>query len=383
MRLGVIAYAVDRPLSGISRYTVKLIEALTALPNSPQIVLLLAGGLGPLAKLGLEHITLKGCERLPGLLTYGNILIRQTAVRLKLDAVHDPTGITPFLLGTGKAHSVVTIHDTIPLSFPGVSTHLDTLVYRHWLPQRLPHVDTIITVSAASKRDIVQYYRVPEAKITHIPEGTDYQPCASAHVAQAHTRYKLPERYILFVGSVEERKNLRRVLEAFHLLRQRSIPQKLVIVGAQKWRFTGILETFEKLELENDVVFTGYVEEGDLPALYTGADAFVFPSLYEGFGLPALEAMACGVPVVSSNLSSLPEVVGDAGLLIDPYDTQAIADALYRLLNDIELHKSLRAKGLARAQNFRWSTTAQLTTQLLATSVTASRDADAKFTSLL
>jgi glycosyltransferase involved in cell wall biosynthesis len=196
-----------------------------------------------------------------------------------------------------------------------------------------------------------------------IPEAANarYRQLDPDAVAPALGRYGVEPPYILYVGSLEKRKNLPRLLQAYARLRQDLPGWKLVIVGARKWKSAPIFDTLSRLGLEPYVHFTGFVEEDDLPALYNGADLFCFPSLYEGFGLPVLEAMACGTPVVTSSTSSLPEVAGEAALLVDPYDVEAIAAAMRRVLSDPELAQDLRARGLARAAQFTWERTARET----------------------
>jgi glycosyltransferase involved in cell wall biosynthesis len=203
--------------------------------------------------------------------------------------------------------------------------------------------------------------RVPAAKVWNVSGGVgaQYRPAPAADIAQARQRYALPERYLLFVGSVQERKNVRACLLAFADVCQRGLPHHLVIVGAKQWRYAEILNTLEGLAVKDRVHFTGYVEDADLPALYTGAEAFVFPSLYEGFGLPVLEAMACGTPVITSTTSSLPEVAGEAALLVDPKDVEALAAGMERVLTDPALRTTLRERGLQQAARFTWARTAQ------------------------
>jgi glycosyltransferase involved in cell wall biosynthesis len=184
---------------------------------------------------------------------------------------------------------------------------------------------------------------------------------AAAEVAPILREYGVEPPYILYVGALESRKNLPRLLEAYARLRAWSPQWRLVIVGARKWKFSPIFDTVQRLALEGHVTFTGYVADEHLPALFTGADLFAFPSLYEGFGLPVLEAMACGAPVVTSNTSSLPEVAGDAALLVDPYDVEQIAQAMWLVLSQPALAAQLRAKGLARAAQFTWERTARET----------------------
>jgi len=237
------------------------------------------------------------------------------------------------------------------------------MIYRHWLPRLISTAHAVITISQCSKVDIVRYLPVALSKVHVIPEGVNanYRPALPTALAEIRTRYGLPEHFLLFVGSVEERKNLRRLLEACELLWRAGEHRPLVVAGARLRKHRGINETLTRLGLERRVVLTGYVPEADLPALYSAADLFVFPSLYEGFGLPPLEAMACGAPVGCSNSSSLPEVVGDAAVTVDPYDVEALAHAMHRVLSDANLRDELRAKGLARAAQFTWERTAQET----------------------
>ncbi len=393
MRIGMLIYGLDRPFSGIGRYTIALTRALDAVASAsritgqrmrqpeaaamprPDVVLLTAGRAPQLADLSGPSVSLPGCRFLPGLMTLGNVLIPLQVRRLGLDVVHDLTGVTP-LLGVGDStRTVVTVHDVFAWSCPGHSTWLDALIYRYWLPHVLPRVDAVITVSQASKADIVRYLKLSPAKIHVAYPGVDaaFRPLPKAQVACVRRRYGLPDRYILFVGSVEKRKNLIGLLRAYARLSdmgQASMP--LIIVGARRRAYIQmpgareIEATLQNLGLERDVVFTGYVPDADLPALYNGATLFVFPSLYEGFGLPPLEAMACGTPVVCSNVASLPEVVGDlrsagapAALTVDPHDIEGLADAMRRVIVDNDLQDELRRRGLARAQRFTWTQTAR------------------------
>jgi glycosyltransferase involved in cell wall biosynthesis len=364
MRVGLLVYGLDRPLSGIGRYTVELARALGELASVPEMVLLAAGATGPLrSDEGWEIHSLPGCRRLPGLMTLGNLTIPSRVRQQHLDLVHDPTGVTPLLCGAGGARSVVTVHDVFAWSCPGNSTRLDMLVYHYWLPHVLPRVEAVITVSHASKRDIMRYLRVPAAKIHVILEGVNRRFCRPTEAVErdVQKRHGLPTNYILFVGSVEKRKNLSHLLKAYDRLWQMGERRRLVIVGARRWLYSDIAETVTQLQMKDRPIFTGYVPDEDLPALYGGADLFVFPSVYEGFGLPPLEAMACGTPVVCSNTSSLPEVVGAAAVTVDPCDVEALAEAMRRVLADADLREELRARGLARAAQFTWEKTARET----------------------
>jgi glycosyltransferase involved in cell wall biosynthesis len=364
MRIGYLTYGLDRALTGIGRYSLELPRALVVLPNAPEIVLLTTEredmhGLWN----EFEHHSLPGCRKLPGLETVGNIIIPLVARNLHLDLVHDPTGVTPFMFGVGRTRTLVTIHDTIPWSFPGVSSRLDTWIYRYWLPLALPHVNGIITISETSKADIIHHLNIRQQKIQVVYRCVSqvYRPADANAIAEVRARYGLPENCILYVGSAEERKNLRRLLHAYARLVQNDSQRQLVIAGPHQPSTSPIGNVIQELDLGQRVTFTGYIRETDLPALYSAAEVFVFPSLYEGFGLPPLEAMACGTPVITSNASSLPEVVGDAALTVDPYDVDGLAAAIERALADEDLRAELRRRGLERAARFTWERAARET----------------------
>jgi glycosyltransferase involved in cell wall biosynthesis len=369
MEVGLLTYGLDRPAGGISRYTVDLIRAFSSSDcrSKLDITLLTTSSLAasPLDSCTPSH-RLAASGHLPGLMTWGNVALRQAARRLELDVVHDPTGLTPFLFGTGRARTVVTVHDVFAWSIPGHSTLADTLIYRHWLPRVLPRVNAVITVSQASKADIVRHLGVPADKVhvTYEGVGHSYGRASVDQVSKVRAQYGLTDGYFLFVGSVEERKNLSRLLQACARLWAAGERRPLVVVGARRWKYSKTLQTVQDLALESNVLFTGPLPEEDLPALYSGADLFVFPSLYEGFGLPPLEAMACGTTVVCSNASSLPEVVGDAALMVDPYDVEALAEAMHRVLSDPDLADDLRQRGLERAAGFTWERTARETVEV-------------------
>ena len=355
-KIGVLTYALDRHIGGIGTYTRALIKGLRQAGWSP--LLLKAGRLEP----GEEGFGLPGSARVPGLLTLGQFQIARHTHRLDLELVHDPTGVFPLALTACK--KVVTVCDAFPYVTPKTSTALENLVFRLWLPIALRKADAVITISECSRNDIAQYLPVPKEKIfvTPISSSPAYRPLPVEAVQPVLEKLTIPRPYILYVGSLEPRKNLLRLLQACARLREKHQDWHLVIVGARNfWKNVPVVETVEELALKPWVHFTGFVEEEDLPALYNGADLFVFPSLYEGFGLPPLEAMACGTPVVTSNSSSLPEVVGDAAIMVDPYDVDAIADAMARVLDDPALADDLRQRGLARAGQFSWERMAQET----------------------
>ena len=226
----------------------------------------------------------------------------------------------------------------------------------------------IIAPSQYSKADIINTYHIEPEKVSMI------YPAASsrfrrieneAELSRVRSAYDIDGGYILGVGTVQPRKNLSRLIEAYSILENLSVElPKLVLVGKIGWLHNETLETVRRLGLEDRVRFTGFVPDNDLPALYSGALFFVYPSYFEGFGLPPLEAMQCGTPVITGNLTSLPEVVGDAGMMVDPFAVNSIADAMRRLLSDAGLRKALSEKGVERAKKFSWIEAARQTLEI-------------------
>jgi glycosyltransferase involved in cell wall biosynthesis len=359
MRVGFITYGLDRPLTGISRYTLELARAYEAMPDL-EVVLLKAGDLGPLADSPFEQVDLPGCARLPGLLTLGHAVLPLLARRYKLDILHDPSAVTPLLFGAGGARVISTVHDVIPVSYPGYSSRVDELIYRRWLPHRLPRNQRVITDSQHSKSDIVRYMNVAPEKIDVIMLGVRdlFRPVAPDETLR---RLGINFPYVMFLGNLTRRKNIELALRGFAQVAEQFPDLHFVIAGPKLFRETPIGALADELGISERLILPGAVGDADLPALYSGARAFLFPSFYEGFGLPVLEAMACGTPVITSTASSLPEVAGDAALLVDPNRLDEMASALTRLLMDEALRESLRTRGLAHAARFTWAETARRT----------------------
>ena len=265
---------------------------------------------------------------------------------------------------------VATVHD---LSFE----HLpETFKRRSWMQLRLTVRRTVrraahvIVPSESTRRDIIGTYAVRPERVSVIPlaAAPRFRPVEDkGELERVLARYGIRGEYVLAVGSIQPRKNLSRLVAAYSDLRRKrprsNLPQ-LVLVGRQAWLYGETLRAIEDEGVRDSTILTGYVSEPDLPALYSGALCFAYPSYFEGFGLPPLEAMRCGTPVITGNLTSLPEVVGDAGLLVDPFDTGALASALARLLDDAHLRAELRARSLARARLFDWRETARRTLEV-------------------
>jgi glycosyltransferase involved in cell wall biosynthesis len=259
--------------------------------------------------------------------------------------------------------TVLTVHDLIFERYPQHHTWRNMLYLRAAMPRYVAAATAIIAVSQQTKADLVELYGAPAEKIHVVYEGIDaaFAPAPAAEMARVRTRYSPERPYLLMVGTLEPRKNHAAALHALARLKAHGFPHRRLVVGGQGWRFAPIQRLVADLGLAGDVAFTGYVPLADLPPLYTGADCVLLPSLYEGFGFPVLEAMACAAPVVCSNASSLPEVAGDAALLVPPTDAQALADAVALILTQPALAAALRQRGLQQAARFRWETCAAQT----------------------
>ena len=286
--------------------------------------------------------------------------------RERPDVYHAPHYVLPAGV---RCRSVVTIHDCIHLMFPQYLPNRAAYAYARasmWAAAR--RSDRILTVSEASKRDILHFFNVQPEKIVVVYNAIDEHfrvTPAEEDVARVRERYQLDHQFILYVGNIKPHKNLVRLIEAFAELRRTGFDEvKLLIIGDQISKLPALRRAVHGHKLHKHVRFLGYVSDQTLGVLYRLASAFVFPSLYEGFGLPPLEAMASGTPVVISNVSSLPEVAGDAAVLVDPYDVESIVDGMRRILSDPALAAELRRKGVERAREFSWERSVAKTRQV-------------------
>ncbi len=266
--------------------------------------------------------------------------------------------------------SVVTIHDLGFLRHPEAHTRAQRLYHRIFTRLSARRATHIIAISEATKRDLQHFYGTDDSKISVIYHGVDsrFRPIDSRAAIEAVLgRYGIRSPYLLFVSTVQPRKNVTRLIEAFARARQQTGMREatLVLAGKRGWMAEEIERRANELGLADRVMFAGYVADADLPALLSGALAYVIPSLYEGFGMTVLEAQACGTPVLASNVSALPEVVGDAGVLVDPYSIDSIADGLAQLLTDSHLRLRLRERGLARVRGWTWERAARQTLAVL------------------
>ena len=302
--------------------------------------------------------------------------VMQRRLTLALDGVDVFHSSDLLLWKQPGALNVVTLYDLTVLLFPERHTANTREIQQDKYRFAQQEADVVIAISEATKQDIVNHLHIPEQRVRVVHGGVNpsFRPNLDQDaVERALASLKVAYgRYILYVGTIEPRKNLVRLIEAYNQARKMlpsPIP-KLVIAGAAGWQFKTVFERVEALGLKDEVLFIGRVPDEKLPALYNGALLFVYPSLYEGFGLPPLEAMSCGVPVITSNTSSLPEVVGEAGMLIDPTDVERLAVGMAEVLSSDDLRADMRQRGLARASHFSWERAARETRAIYATAGT-------------
>lgn len=268
--------------------------------------------------------------------------------------------VPPFVHGK----KVVTVHDMVYKAFPETVRGRTRLMLETGLKKSMKRADIIVTDSEFSKREIIKYFPEHSGKIRVVPCGVDcrrFRPCANPEtIEKVKKSIEIEGNYFLYVGTIEPRKNLVRLIRAYKVFTKHiKNPPKLVLAGAKGWLCGDIYALVRKLGIENQVIFTKYVPSEDMTPLICGAMAFVFPSLYEGFGMPPLEAMACGVPVLTSGEASLPEVVGDCAVICDAYSVKSIAKGLYRLYKNPDLRKELSRRGHERAGLFTWENSAK------------------------
>ena len=267
-----------------------------------------------------------------------------------------------------KAKLVVTIFDLTPMKFKGFFTEKAANYFTIYFKEIIPKAAVVIAISQCTKNDILEYFDIAEERVEVIPLAADAnykQVQDKIAVDKVKARYKINRDYILFVGTLEPRKNITNIIRAYNMLPHHlKYNHLLVICGKKGWYYEEIFRTVEELNLEDNVIFTGYVPDKDVPLLMNGAKVFVYPSFYEGFGLPPLEAMACGTPVISSNVSSIPEVVGNAGILVNPNNVEELSDAIVRVVSNEELRAQLSEKGLRQANKFSWRATVEKTVEV-------------------
>ena len=362
MRIGIDGRYIADHFPGIGRYTYNLAAKLPELAPDTDFVLFhnprLLNTRYDLGRLALNpNLRLLPVD-VPTRSLKEQYQLRSLARALSLDLLHAPYYVMPYWL---HCPSVVTMYDLIPMIYPQHLPHRWTAwIFRATASLATRRAKHIIAISESTRKDLVHFFGASEDRITvtHLAADERFRPLDCQQRENTIRTYGLPERYILYLGINKPHKNLIFLLEVLHELRTET---KLVLAGKEDPRYPQVRDEVRRLRLDDRVVFLGDIPENDLPLIYSGAEVFLFPSLYEGFGLPVLEAMACGTPVVCSNCSSLPELVGDAAVTLDPQDRDGWLTALTEVLENEELHGELKAKGLARAARFSWQKAAHET----------------------
>jgi glycosyltransferase involved in cell wall biosynthesis len=376
MRIGINAQFFQHPASGSGQYLSQLLRALDKIDQHNDYVLL---GSQPIAQAPITTYPYR-VYPVPALVARNENIEKvvweqftgpAAAHKERVDLLHIPYFAPPLL---PRTPTVVTIHDSIPLRLPAYQPDAKVKAYMHLASLAALRANMVITISQHARQDIMETLKIPPERIRVIYQaaGDEYQPIKDPErLAQMRARYGLKdnERYVFYLGGLDQRKNVPQLVRAFARVYARlDEPNlKLFISGnpdKQKGPFfPDPRPVAEELGITQQVIYR-FVEDEDKPAVYSAASVFTFPSLYEGFGLPPLEAMGCGTPVVCSNRTSLPEVVGDAALSIDPEDLEAFADALYNVLSKSELSSELSARSLQQAKKFSWQKTAQATMEV-------------------
>ncbi len=350
--------------AGNARFVRELVRALRALPDAPRLApYTTAGRIHPDAPpwlLELPRRELRWNDRAWRTLTLASQLAGFSLRSLlpEGDLVHATNAIVPHC---GATPTVLTVQDVTFVSHPEVHSRLNRFNLRRMVPRACRRARLVVAPSRATAEELRRRCGVDPAKIRVVPDGYDearFVPEPQPEDAGVLERHGLDGPYVLFVGTIEPRKNLLRLLDAFARLRRDGIRNRLAMAGGLGWGYGPVMERLASPDVAGGILTLGSVADRDLPALYRGAAAFVYPSLFEGFGLPVLEAMACGTPVVTSDTSSLPEVAGDAALTVPPHDVVALTEAMQAVLTDAALAARLRAAGPIRARGFTWQRTA-------------------------
>lgn len=345
--------------TGIGTYTYQLINNLNKIDKINNYLLFMPEGTSNIPLN--DNFSLAGISKESDKCFWDEINIPNILKDKDIDLYHVPqNGVG--LSKNKKCSSVITLHDVIPYRMPKTVSKRYMKIFSESLPGIVNNSDGIITVSNYSKNDIIKAFNLPEEKVfvTHLASEPIYKPldkliCKSI----VKKKYHIAEDYILYVGGFSPRKNIPGLINAFNRLLDKTNPNlKLIIAGSKGESYANYHELVSRLGIGDKVVFPGFVPTMDLPFLYNAAKLFVYPSFYEGFGLPPVEAMACGIPIISSNLTSIPEIVGTSGVLVNPHNIEEMAFAMENVLSDKRLADKLSASGIKRASEFSWRKTA-------------------------
>jgi len=365
MRIGIDMSCVDEHKTGVGWYTYNLVKNLIKIDNNNEYHILaypfLCNELKSIAGNNFSFHEIK--EKYFRLLRLP-IKVSLLAAKHKFDIFHCTYHIGPILK---NCKLIITIYDLVSYIFPEMFKLKHCFIYNIMYPFLIKKGDIIIAISDNTKKDLINIFKIKEEKIKVTYVGIDNSYCVIKDKESIKTilkKYNIVQPYILYVGTIEPRKNLVRLVYAFNKFKKQKTEHKLVIVGKKGWLYEELFKTVENTEYKKDIIFTGYVSVKDLIHIYNGADLFIYPSLYEGFGIPPLEAMACGIPVISSNTSSIPEVLGNAALLINPYNVREFVDGMNNLIFNKELRQKYIQEGFNKIKEYSWEKIAERTLKI-------------------
>ena len=356
LRIGINARYIQRKTTGIEKYISQTMKELFQVDHVHEYVLYFCRG-PSLNRFLAKRTVQKYITHFPTQFTFLRIIWEQLVLawelkRKNITLFHGTSFVLPLFK---PCRYILTIYDLSYLYYPESYTLLSRLYYTIFLPHSIRVANRIITISQAAKKEIIKEFKVPERKIDVIYPAVDpeFRQRSKAQAQEfINEKYEISSPFLLFVGSLIPRKNIVRIIQAFYNLHQNGC--KLVIIGKKGWLYNPIFAIVKKLRIQDKVIFTSYVENKDLPFFYNAAEALVFTSLHEGFGIPILEAMASGCPVITSNCSSMPEVAGNAARLVDPKNIDEITKAMDEVLENKTLRRVLIKKGLERVKHFSW-----------------------------
>jgi glycosyltransferase involved in cell wall biosynthesis len=358
MKIGIMLRHYEQQEGGVKVYTKKILPLLFSMGAQHRYLLIYQNPrlLGTYA--GYSNVE-EVVSTLPGTVPWDQLAVPWIARKHRVDLIFNPKFTVPFLT---LAKSVFVLHGSEWFVIPEHFRLYDQWYFKRFVPLYCRKAAAFIAVSRAVKADVVKYVGVPPQKVFAIHNGFDpgvFQPVRDpARLQQVRARYKLPQHFILWAGQIESRKNVARLLQAFARIKD-TVPHSLVMAGEHRWSTNSELRAVEELGITDRVCFPGWVNHTDLPAVYCLADLFAFPSLYEGFGIPLVEAMACGCPIVTANTCAPPEVTAGAAYLVDPLNVAEIARGMQTVIADRTRRDEMIARGIARAKDFGWEKCAQ------------------------
>jgi glycosyltransferase involved in cell wall biosynthesis len=353
MKIGIMLRHYEQQEGGVKVYTKKLLPLLLSMGSRHQYVLIYQNP--KLVGTYADHPNVEEVAvRVPGTVLWDQVAAPWIANRRRLDLMFNPKFTVPFL---GRGKRVFVLHGSEWFVIPQYFRWYDQWYFKTFVPLYCRRADAFIAVSEAVKKDVVEHTGVDAGKVAAIYNGYDpllFRPIHDdERLRMVAEKYRLPQKFILWVGQIESRKNVSRLLQAFARIKD-EIPHQLVLAGEQRWSTNVELKAIAELGIADRVLFPGWIMHADLPAVYVLADLFSFPSLYEGFGIPLIEAMACGCPIVTADTCAPPEVTDGAAVLVDPLSVDDIAAGMRRMILDRDLRAGLIEKGLRRALDFSW-----------------------------